>query len=83
MSMHRVYKVFQKRQEQVLRVLQPFEEKLHCLCDEAGQARLQHPLSPAVRTWHLSPFRIQELLPDVILPKELQKKKSSKSDKHK
>lgn len=75
-------KVFLARQEQVLRGLLPFEGKLHCLCDGTGQARLQHPLSPAVRTWHLSPFKVQELLPDAAQEKEPQKKKGqSKSSK--
>lgn len=55
-------KVFQCRQEQVLHALRPIEGKLHCLCDEDGKARLQHPLSPAVRTWHLSPLKINELV---------------------
>jgi len=55
-------KVFQHRQEQVLAALRPYEDKLHCLTNESGQARLQHPLSPAVRTWHLSPLKISELI---------------------
>lgn len=57
-------KSFQKRQQQVLSALLPLEGKLRCLCDKDGNARLQHPLSPAVRTWHLSPFKVSELLPD-------------------
>lgn len=55
-------KAFQKRQEQVLQALAPTEEKLRCLCDADGNARLQHPLSPAVRTWYLSPLKISELV---------------------
>ena len=55
-------KVFQKRQRQVLHALQPVEAKLQCLCNEDGKARLQHPLSPAVRTWYLSPLKISELV---------------------
>lgn len=55
--------VLQKRQKQVLLALQPFEGKLHCLTNTANDARLQHPLSPAVRTWHLSPLKVAELLP--------------------
>ena len=47
-------KLFQERQKQVLTALRPVEHKLFCLCNEAGTARLQHPLSPAVRTWELS-----------------------------
>lgn len=47
-------KVFQKRQQQILELLQPFESKLHCLCNAKGKGRLQHPLSPTVREWRLS-----------------------------
>ena len=65
-------KIFQQRQEQVLTALLPFESKLHCLCDQNGEARLQHPLSPAVRTWHLSPLKVSEV---ISLPQEEQKKK--------
>lgn len=53
---------FQQRQSQVLAALRPMESKLQCLCNEDGQARLQHPLSPAVRTWYLSPLRVDELV---------------------
>lgn len=69
-------KVFQRRQEQILLALAPMEGKLHCLCDEAGDARLQHPLSPAVRTWFLSPFKVAELLPVAEDSKEESKKTS-------
>lgn len=57
-------KVFKERQTQVLTALQPYETKLHCLCDSLGTSRLQHPLSPAVREWHLSPLKIEELVTD-------------------
>ena len=57
-------KVFKERQTQVLSALQPYENKLHCLCDSMGTSRLQHPLSPAVREWHLSPLKIEELITD-------------------
>jgi len=69
-------KVFLQRQERVLACLFAFENKLHCLCDANGEARLQHPLSPAVRTWHLSPLKVSEL---ITLPKAEpeQKKKSA------
>lgn len=56
-------KVFQQRQEQVLTALTPYEAKLHCICNEDGKARLQHPLSPAVRIWNLSQLSASELLP--------------------
>lgn len=55
-------KVFQKRQEQVMTAIRPYEDKLHCLCNAAGGGRLQHPLSPVVREWHLSPLKISELI---------------------
>ena len=69
-------KVFQRRQEQVLTVLSSIESKLHCLCNEDGNARLQHPLSPAVRTWHLSPLKISELIIETTQPEPEPKKKS-------
>lgn len=53
-------KAFQQRQKQVLDALRPYEAKLHCLCNADGEARLQHPLSPAVRTWYLSPLSVSE-----------------------
>ena len=67
-------KVFQQRQEQVLRSLIPYEKKLHCICDQSGNARLQHPLSPAVRTWHLSPLKVSELIPEPTKSEQSQKK---------
>lgn len=67
--------LFQKRQQQVLTALRSMEGKLHCLCNETGEARLQHPLSPAVRTWYLSPLKVSELLPTAEDSKDMQKKK--------
>ena len=55
-------KLFQERQRQVLEALQSVEHKLFCLCDAEGNARLQHPLSPAVRTWEMSPLKVEELV---------------------
>lgn len=77
-------KIFQGRQELVLAALLPYETKLHCLCDASGKARLQHPLSPAIRTWQLSDLKITELLPSADIPVELpvapeQKKRGKKS----
>ena len=69
-------KLFQKRQEQTLMALRPMERKLHCLCDDNGNARLQHPLSPAVRVWHLSPFKVSELLASTEDAQPVQKKAS-------
>ena len=67
-------KVFQKRQEQVLNALRPFESKLSCLTNADGKARLQHPLSPALKTWVLSPLSVNELIEDpkpvVMVPKK-------------
>ena len=56
--------VFQKRQQQVLNTLRPYESKLSCLCNADGKARLQHPLSPALKTWVLSPLSVNELIED-------------------
>lgn len=56
-------KAFQQRQKQVMTALRPMESKLFCLSDEDGQARLQHPLSPAVRTWYLAPLKTDEVIP--------------------
>lgn len=67
-------KAFLRRAEQVLTALFPFESKMHCLCDANGDARLQHPLSPAVRTWHLSPLKVGELT-DLPQAEQEQKKK--------
>lgn len=78
-------KAFQKRQQQVLSALLPLESKLHCLCDANGNARLQHPLSPAVRTWYLSPLKVSEFLPpaEEVQPeqKKMPKSKSKASAK--
>ena len=78
-------KAFQRRQRQVLHALQPVEAKLQCLCNEDGKARLQHPLSPAVRTWYLSPLKISELVEEteespkqVIKGKKTARKESTK-----
>lgn len=67
-------KAFQQRQKQILMALQPFEGKLCCLTNKNGEARLQHPLSPAVRTWELSPLKVAELLPTEVKAKPVQKK---------
>ena len=72
-------KAFLARQEQVLTALLPFESKLHCLCGEDGEARLQHPLSPAVRTWHLSPLKVSEL---ISLPNAEPEQKKKAKGKH-
>ena len=60
-------KAFQARQEEVLIALLPFEDKLHCLCASDGSAKMQHPLSPALRNWTLSQLKVRPLL---NLPKD-------------
>ena len=74
-------RAFQKRQEQVLTALAPYEVKLCCLCGENGNARLQHPLSPAVRVWHLSALKVSELIqpPQDPTPPKKPRKKAAKS----
>lgn len=74
-------KTFQRRQEQVLNALRPYEDKLHCLTGENGRARLQHPLSPAVRTWHLSPLKISELIAEPKKEAESKQKKKNSNKK--
>ena len=69
-------KAFAQRQEQVLAALSKYEEKLRCLTNASGNARHQHPLSPSVRTWTLSPLKVSELLPPTPEPQPKQKKKS-------
>lgn len=68
-------RAFLHRQEQVLNALIPYEAKLCCLCNESGHARLQHPLSPKVREWHLSPLKISELIDIPASEASTQKKK--------
>ena len=70
-------KVFQKRQEQVLKELAPYEVKLCCLCDDEGKAKYQQPLSPAVRVWNLCPLKVKELVkpvPEQDVPQKVTKK---------
>lgn len=80
-------KDFMLRSKQVLESLRPYESKLYCLTDAHGHARLQHPLSPAVRTWHLSPFKVAELLPPdkeiQSVPQKETKGKTPKASKSK
>ena len=73
-------KAFQKRQEQVLKELAPYEVKLCCLCDDEGKAKYQHPLSPAVRVWNLCPLKVKELVKPVA-EQEASKKVTKKTSK--
>ena len=66
---------FIRLQEQVLLALRPYEHKLHCLCNADGGARLQHPLSPQVQVWNLSPLKVSEL---VAVPEETEQKPKKK-----
>ena len=66
---------FIRLQEQVLLALRPYEDKLHCLCNADGGARLQHPLSPQVQVWNLSPLKVSEL---VTIPEETEQKPKKK-----
>ena len=68
-------KAFQSRQEQVLNALRPFAHKLNCLCNDAGRARLQHPLSPSLRIWNITPLEISELIEVPAEPESKIKKK--------
>ncbi len=70
--------LFMEVQKGVLLALKPYEDKLHCLCDEKGGSRYLHPLSPRVREWHLSPLSISELI-DIPVEEELPKKGKSKA----
>ena len=74
-------KFFLKRQEQVLMALLPMEEKLSCLCNEICKTRLHHPLSPAVRTWYLSPLKVSELVD--LKPQEPQQPETATEKKPK
>lgn len=73
-------KLFQERQRQVLEALRPMEYKLFCLCNQAKNARLQHPLSPAMRVWEMVPLKINELViaEPTANPVTAQKKKSKR-----
>ena len=71
-------KVFQDLQKSVIEKLRPYEDKLNCLCNESGSARLQHPLSPAVRTWYLSPLKVGELIEENTTKEESKPQKKPK-----
>ncbi len=73
-------KKFQERQKQVLEALQSEEGRLFCLSDAEGNSRLQHPLSPAVRTWYLSPLKVAEVLGESTPTEEPPKKGKAKKE---
>ena len=68
-------KAFQRRQNQVLNALRPMESKLFCLTDSSETLRYFHPLTPAVRTWYLTPMKVEELVKE---PKKQESKAESK-----
>ena len=69
-------KGFLRLQKRVLLALKNYESKLYCLCNEDGEGRLQHPLSPQVRAWSLSPLKISEL---ITIPTEAEQKPKKKA----
>lgn len=73
-------KKFQQRQKDVINALKPYEKKLFCLSNSLGKGRLQHPLSPAVREWEISPLKITELLPNEKRTKSKQSKTANKKN---
>lgn len=70
-------KIFQRRLEQVMMALRPYEDKLHCLCDKDGGSRGLHPLSPRLRQWCLSKCSVSEFID--IPVEEIATKKKGKS----
>ena len=72
-------KIFQCRFEQVMLALRPYEEKLHCLCDENGGSRGLHPLSPRLRRWCLSKCSVSEFVDIPMAEEEPKKKGKSKA----
>ena len=73
-------KIFQRRLEQVMKALRPYEDKLYCLCDEDGGSRGLHPLSPRLRQWCLSKCSISEFIDipmEEVTPKKKGKSKPS------
>lgn len=73
---------FIERQKQIIKTLQAHEGKLRCLCDSEGKSRLQHPLSPAVREWHLSRVSVKEILAERIKTKPDKKAKKNIQNKN-
>jgi len=74
-------KTFIQRKHDVLNAIKIHEDKLMCLSDKDGNSRFQHPLSPSVRTWYLSPMRVSELTEVSIVPSESVGKKRGRPHK--
>lgn len=73
-------KDFQRRVEQVLTALRPYEKKWQVICDAKGGSRGSHPLAPRVRQWHLSSASLSDFkdIPiEEVLPKKKGKGKAS------
>ena len=73
-------KDFQRRVEQVLTDLRPYEKKWQVICDSKGGSRGSHPLAPRVRQWHLSSASLSDFkdIPiEEALPKKKEKGKAS------
>ena len=73
-------KDFQRRVEQVLTALRPFEKKWQVICDAKDGSRGSHPLAPRVRQWHLSAASLSDFkdIPiEEVLPKKKGKGKAS------
>lgn len=74
-------KIFQRRMDQVMLALRPYEDKLHCLCDEDGGSRGLHPLSPRLRRWCLSKCSVSEFIDIPVENTETEKKTKGKAVK--
>lgn len=73
-------KDFQRRVEQVLTALRPFEKKWRVICDTKGGSRGSHPLAPRARQWHLSAASLSDFkdIPiEEVPPKKKGKGKAS------
>lgn len=69
---------FQTRSSQVLSQLKPFEKKLHCITNKDGNIKFVHPLTPCVREWSMTKFKIGEILGTGDSLEPIGKKQSSK-----
>ena len=57
---HQANKKVQLCQNAVLDVLNPYNEKLHCIADDYGK-KFYHRLCPKVQKWNLVKFDVEEL----------------------
>ncbi|MBR2937296.1 MAG: DUF1643 domain-containing protein [Oscillospiraceae bacterium] len=75
-------KLFAEVQEQTLRALLPYGDKLYCLVDEKGGSRGLHPLSPRVRCWTLAQCLISDFI-DIPNEETMAKKKGKSKPSNK